>query len=89
MEVHIPEDSKYGKALRILHETGGTFQTRPTRILLVSAFHYAAFVHAGIIAPDARYEALVRKGLVKPHRIRGIGGRRKSEAPLSRRSGKP
>jgi hypothetical protein len=89
MEVHIPEDSKYAKALRILYETGGNFQTKPTHILLVSVFHFAAFVHAGIIEPDERYERLVRKGVIRPRQMRGIGRGRTKTPPLPGRSRKP
>jgi hypothetical protein len=52
MEVHIPEDARYGKALRILHEMGGTFLSKPTRILVIGPVQHEALVRAGVLEPS-------------------------------------
>lgn len=48
--VQILDDTKYGKALSLVHyRLGGTFQTRPFHKLLIGSAQYRALVEAGLV----------------------------------------
>jgi hypothetical protein len=48
--VELADDKKYGKAIRLLLEMGGTFRTKPTRQLVIGPAQFKALRVAGLVA---------------------------------------
>ncbi|MCI0458535.1 MAG: hypothetical protein L0Z62_16350 [Gemmataceae bacterium] len=51
-EVQILDNTKYGKALRMLYQMGCNFQTRPFHILLIGPGAYQELEAAGLVEPN-------------------------------------
>jgi hypothetical protein len=49
LEIQIKDNSRYEKALGILHRMGGMFRTRHKHILIVGPGQYAELVRAGVV----------------------------------------
>jgi hypothetical protein len=47
--IAIHDEEKYGKALGILIRRGGTFRTRPTRVLVINPVQLRALEEAGLV----------------------------------------
>ncbi len=54
MDVHIPDNNKYAKALDILYQMGGLFRTRPTHVLVVGPAQFQALANAGLVGPNGQ-----------------------------------
>jgi hypothetical protein len=53
-EVQILDDTKYGKALRLLISMGGMFRSKPTRTLVIGPAQCQALVDAGLVEPNGK-----------------------------------
>jgi hypothetical protein len=53
-EIQILDDTKYGKALRLLIGLGGTFRSKPTRTLVIGPDQCQALVAAGLIEVNGK-----------------------------------
>lgn len=58
--IAIRDEEKYGKALGLLIRRGGTFQTRPTRVLVIGLRQLEALVEAGLVRKSNHREAADR-----------------------------
>jgi hypothetical protein len=61
MEIRIPDNKKYAKALGILYQMGGMFRTRPTHVLIVGPAQLQALARAGLVESNGRKESRGKK----------------------------
>jgi hypothetical protein len=61
MEVQIPNNKKYAKALEILYQLGGMFRTRPTHVLVVGPAQLHALAKAGLVQPNGTKQSRGKK----------------------------
>jgi hypothetical protein len=53
-EFQILDDTKYGKALRLLLSMVGMFRSKPTRTLVIGPAQCQALVDAGLVEPNGK-----------------------------------
>lgn len=53
-EVQILDDTKYGKALRLLISMGGMFRSKPTHTLVIGPAQCQARVDAGLVESNGK-----------------------------------